>query len=75
LKGNKLNENLPINSSRPDIIHSGDIMLYGSNCVVLFYETFSTSYSYTPLGYIENPMDLSEAIGNGSVDVVFDIQQ
>ncbi|WP_353887861.1 cyclophilin-like fold protein [uncultured Parabacteroides sp.] len=40
---------------RPGIIHTGDLLLWGANTVVLFYETFSSSYSYTRLGKIENP--------------------
>ena len=49
LNGNEkycyLNENLPVSSERPGQIRTGDLMLYGSNCLVLFYEDFSTSYS------------------------------
>ena len=35
------------NTFRPGIIHTGDLLLWGANTVVLFYETFSSSYSYT----------------------------
>lgn len=44
-------------------------MLYGSDCLVLFYETFTTSYRYTPIGRIENPATLAEELGSGSVTV------
>ncbi len=50
-------------------INAGDLKLYGSSCLVLFYESFSTSYSYTSLGYVENPEELAEALGTGSVRV------
>ena len=58
LNGNEkyfyLSDDLPTNSECPDKINSGDIMLYGSSCVVLFYDSFSTSYSYTPIGHIDD---------------------
>ena len=41
------NESLPTNSERIGNINTGDLMLYGSDCLVLFYKSFSTSYSYT----------------------------
>ena len=47
-------------------------MLYGNNCVVLFYETFNSSYSYTRLGSIDNPSGLAEALGVGNVSVLFE---
>ncbi|MBD5145114.1 MAG: hypothetical protein HDT21_04275 [Ruminococcus sp.] len=76
LNGNEkyfyLSDNLPVNSERPDKINSGDIMLYGSGCVVLFYDTFDTSYSYTRLGYIEDASGLSTVLGSGDVRVTFE---
>ncbi|PTY40224.1 cyclophilin-like fold protein [Brachyspira hampsonii] len=52
-------------------IKTGDFLLYGNNCIVLFYESFRTSYSYTRLGYIENIEGLKEALGRGSVEITF----
>lgn len=78
LNGNEkyfyLPESLSTDAERPDKIQSGDLMLFGSDCLVLFYETFSTSYSYTPLGQINNAEGLAEAVGSGSVEVTFEMQ-
>lgn len=52
-------------------INKGELMLYGDNCVVLFYDSFSTPYSYTRLGYIENAEGLENVVGSGSVTVNF----
>lgn len=67
LNGNEkyyyLSENLPTESYRPGTIRNGDLMLYGSTCVVLFYETFSSSYSYTRIGRLGDPSGLASALG------------
>ena len=67
-----LSENLPTDSNRPGTIRNGDLMLYGFNCLVLFYETFSSSYSYTRLGRLDNPSGLASALGRGNVTVTFE---
>ena len=68
-----LSENLPTNSQHIDSIQAGDLMLYNSNCIVIFYKNFQTSYSYTKLGSIENSSELLEILGQGSVEVKFNI--
>ena len=78
LNGNEkyvdLPDNLPTNASNPGTIHSGDLMLWGSNSVVVFYKTFSTSYSYTKLGRIDNSSGLAAALGTGNITVRFELE-
>ncbi len=72
LNGNEkyyyFDEDLPSNPVKVDIINKGDVMLYGDNCLVIFYDTFTTSYSYTKIGTIDNPDDL-DMVGNNNVIV------
>lgn len=66
-----LSKSLTTKSERAGSIKRGDFMLYGNNCLVLFYESFSTSYSYTRIGYIENTDGLKDSLGNGSIEITF----
>lgn len=79
LNGNEkyyyLSGSLPTTVSSPGRIQTGDLMLYGSNCIVLFYESFSTSYSYTRLGRVENPAGLASALGTGGITVTYELQE
>ena len=72
LNGNEkyiyLDSNLPTNESNPKHINAGDVMLYGDNCLVIFYKSFDTSYSYTKIGHIDNLPDL----GSDNIIVKFE---
>lgn len=67
----RFNKNFPSADEKISEIHSGDLMLYSSSYVVLFYKNFSTSYSYTRLGKIDNPTDLEKIVGKGNISVKF----
>ena len=70
-KYHNLSTTLTTKSERVGSIKRGDFMLYGNNCLVLFYESFSTSYSYTRIGYIENTDGLKDSLGRGSIEIAF----
>lgn len=67
----RLPQNLPTFGAVPATIRTGDLMLYGSDGAVLFYKTFSTSYSYTRIGTLRNPDGLEAALGRGTVEITF----
>ena len=71
LNGNEkyvyLNTTLPNDPQKVQTIQKGDVMLYQNNCLVLFYKTFTTSYSYTKIGHINNLPDLD----NDTIEVTF----
>jgi len=70
-KHGELPKALPANTSRPETIRNGDLMLYGSDTLVVFYLTFNSSYSYTRLGRVDNPDGLAQALGPRGVRVLF----
>ncbi|MGZ5135703.1 MAG: cyclophilin-like fold protein, partial [Flavitalea sp.] len=78
LNGNEkyydLTDNLPVNASNPGTIQAGDLMLYGSNTLVLFYKSFPTSYSYTRIGRVDHTSGLVTALGPGNVTVRFELE-
>ena len=78
LNGNEkyfdLSKSLPTNASNPGKINAGDLLLYGSKTLVLFYEAFSTSYSYTRLGKINNSAGLEEALGSSNIVVTIELK-
>lgn len=73
-KFTELPNNLPTNATNPGTIQNGDLMLYGSNTLVLFYKTFSTSYTYTKIGRIDNPDGLENALGSSNASVKFELE-
>ena len=72
-KYSDLKGNLPINSFNPKTIQNGDLMIYGSNTLVLFYKTLSTPYSYTKLGSITDTTGLAEALGSDNILISFEL--
>ncbi len=66
---------LPKSLSRQDQavgrIEAGDIMLWGGDTLVVFYESFHSSYRYTKLGKIQNADKLKNAVGAGKVKMTF----
>lgn len=77
LNGNEkyafLDQALPSDPSVPGIIEAGDVMLYGGTCIVIFYETHSTSYAYTRIGKIADGAGLQAVVGAGSASASFSI--
>lgn len=69
----RLPEKLPaVETERPATIRAGELYLWSGNSLVFFYTSFSNSYGgYVPLGYVEDPSGLAEAMGSGSVAVNF----
>ena len=79
LNGNEyyayLDGSLPTASKNPRAIHAGDIKLYGKNCLVIFYKSFSTSYSYTDLGTVSNTAGLLDALKASDGKVTLSLEE
>ncbi len=77
LNGNEkyyyLDTALPSAPQKVGHIHEGDIMLYGDKCLVVFYKSFDTSYSYTKIGHVSDTSGLADALGTGGVTVTFEM--
>jgi hypothetical protein len=76
LNGNEkhgdINGKLPLHVYDPHNIKNGDLMIWSTNTLVLFYKSFSTRYSYTKLGQITDTTGLAAAVGSGGVTVSFE---
>ena len=62
---------LPTNASKPGTIHAGDLMLYGTDTLVVFYSTFESTYAYTRLGRVDDNASLAQVLGRHAVNVMF----
>ena len=75
LNGNEKKEELPnplpMDTYQPGTIRNGDILLWGTRTVVIFYLTFDSPYAYTRLGRVDDPAGLAQALGRRDARVVF----
>lgn len=69
-----LSQSLPGSPSNVVTTKEGDLMIWSGSCLVLFYTTRSTSYSYIRLGRIDNTAGLRQALGSGNVYVKFELE-
>ena len=53
------------NSEAVGQVQKGDVMLFGSDCLVIFYDSFETEFRYTKIGHIDNLGN----IGSSNVEV------
>jgi hypothetical protein len=70
-KHGRLPRSLPTDTVRPGTIRTGDVLLYGNDTLVVFYQTFRSSYSYTRIGRVEDSAGLAQALGPGDSRVTF----
>lgn len=71
-KVGSLGTSLPASNSQMTT-QAGDIVLYNSSQIVMFYG--SNSWSYTKLAEVEGLTGWEDALGSGSVTVTFSIEQ
>ena len=62
-------ESFTTNHKSVGTINMGDIYLYQSNYLVLFYKTFTTPYSYTEIGKLKDATGLDTIIGSSDIEV------
>ena len=78
LNGNEVyyyfDESFKTNQQSAGNINQGDIYLYQDKCLVLFYKTFTTTYTYTKIGKVINPEGLDTLIGSDNVEVMWFIK-
>lgn len=75
LNGNEkyvyLDRTLPTEAEYVGNISAGDVMLFGDNCLVVFYKSFHTSYSYTRIGRITDGSTPDALSGGMAVTAFF----
>lgn len=69
-KFHDLAEELPTEPEAVHRIKRGDIMLFGSDCLVLFYKDFDTTYSYTRIGYVKEADTFANVLKNSGAEQV-----
>ncbi|UUX32741.1 cyclophilin-like fold protein [Fundicoccus culcitae] len=70
-----LDQSYPIQPQSVGQINAGDVMLFGSNTLVIFYDSFSTSYAYTPIGQISEVDQLISLLNhNQAVEIPFTLE-
>ena len=62
---------LPTDAHYCENIEAGDLMLYSSNCLVLFYGA-AGGYSYTRIGKLTSTNGLAKAVGKSAATVTFE---
>jgi hypothetical protein len=70
----RLSASLPTNDFNPERIQAGDLMIWNSRSLVLFYKNFPTPYSYTKLGCINDVSGLAATVGSGNVTLTFKLK-
>ncbi len=65
-------ETLPSKPEHIGQIKTGDIMLFGDDCLVVFYKDFKTTYSYTRIGHIVHATDLEQTLGRNNVTIIIE---
>lgn len=68
----ELPKSIPTDQYNPGTIEVGDILLYGSSTIVVFYKKFDTPYRYTKIGKIDQVDGLEAVLGKGNVKISFD---
>jgi hypothetical protein len=61
----------PTSEKRYTRVKAGDVMLYGDDCLVIFYKSHKTSFEYTKIGHLTSTKGLAKALGKKSVKVRF----
>lgn len=76
LNGNEkfvyLDKSLPVTPQEVTIIEKGDVMLFGTDCLVIFYQSFQTTYTYTRIGKIKETDKLDILLEPKEIQLVID---